>query len=85
MHNPHYLTISRHHVFYFRFPIPEHLHPQRKRTDIKLSLKTRNPRKALQIARILGYIGHHYLQQPEVTRMEFQQILGGVTFVSGSR
>lgn len=79
MLNPNYLSVSRHHVFYFRFPIPAHLHPQGKRTDIKLSLDTRCPREALQIARVLGYVGNQFLNQPETRHMKYQQIRDTLT------
>ncbi|WP_417832464.1 DUF6538 domain-containing protein [Terasakiella sp.] len=46
MHNPTYLTQSRHGVFYFRWSIPKEAHPYRKRTIVKISLKTRTPHKA---------------------------------------
>ena len=50
-----YLMLSRHNVFYFRWPIPQPFHPAYKRTHIKVSLRTREPRIALQLARILMY------------------------------
>ncbi len=56
-----YLTISRHNVFYFRWPIPRPLHPNGKRSEVKLSLGTREPRTALQLARILSYLGYRLL------------------------
>lgn len=33
-----YLSQSRHGVFYFRWPIPHHLHPEQKRSDMRISL-----------------------------------------------
>jgi integrase len=74
MYNPNFLTLSRHHVYYFRFPIPQRLHPQGKRTDIKLSLDTRCPREALQLARALSYAGNELIQRREIYQMDYQEI-----------
>lgn len=52
---PSYLKLSRHHVFYFRWAIPTYLHPQSKRHYVETSLRTRNLRLALQMARHLAY------------------------------
>lgn len=53
MRNCAYLSRSRHGVFYFRWPLAPATHPQRLRTDVKLSLGTRCPRMALILARRL--------------------------------
>lgn len=55
MRIPAYLTLSRHNVFYFRWPIPAVLHPQGRRLTARISLRTRNPTLALQMARYLAY------------------------------
>ena len=52
---PSYLRLSRHNVFYFRWPIPAYLQPSGKVQHVETSLRTRNPRLALQIARYLAY------------------------------
>lgn len=52
---PSYLRLSRHNVFYFRWPIPAALHPLGKAHHVETSLRTRNPRLALQMARYLAY------------------------------
>ncbi|HRI75531.1 MAG TPA: site-specific integrase [Alphaproteobacteria bacterium] len=52
---PSYLRLSRHNVFYFRWPIPAALHPRGKVQHVETSLRTRNPRLALQMARYLAY------------------------------
>lgn len=52
---PSYLRLSRHNVFYFRWPIPAALHPLGKTQHVETSLRTRNPRLALQMARYLAY------------------------------
>ena len=69
-----HLTKSRHNVFYFRFPIPLNLHPKRKQSNILLSLQTRCPQEALQISRVLGYIGDKLINQAEAIGMEYQKI-----------
>ncbi|NKL02181.1 hypothetical protein GFM02_28985 [Rhizobium leguminosarum bv. viciae] len=57
MFNPVYLVKSRCGVFYLRWPIPKQLHPQKKASTLKLSLQTRDPRKALRLSRSLSQIG----------------------------
>ncbi|WP_436003563.1 DUF6538 domain-containing protein [Rhizobium sp. LjRoot30] len=55
--NPAYLVKSRCGVFYLRWPLPKQLHPQKKASTLKLSLQTRDPRKALRLSRSLSQIG----------------------------
>lgn len=57
MFNPTYLVKSRCGVFYIRWPLPKRLHPQNKAATLKLSLQTRDPRKALRLSRCLSQIG----------------------------
>ncbi|MGE0280841.1 MAG: DUF6538 domain-containing protein [Rhizobiaceae bacterium] len=57
-----YLTLSRNGVWHFRWPIPKGLHPQGKASTIKVSLRTREPKTALGLARFLGYVA------PELSR-----------------
>ncbi|MEH3092257.1 MAG: hypothetical protein PGN20_09485 [Agrobacterium cavarae] len=57
MFNPAYLVKSRCGVFYLRWPLPKQLHPQKKASTLKLSLQTRDPRKALRLSRSLSQIG----------------------------
>jgi integrase len=54
--NPSYLTISRHRVYYFRWPLPRALHPLGKVTILKVSLRTRDPKQAISLSRHLGYV-----------------------------
>lgn len=74
MPSPSYLTASRFGHFYFRFPIPKNLHPERKHSSIRLSLDTRCPREALQLSRALSYVGIQLLQKPEIYGMDYQDI-----------
>lgn len=52
---PAYLVLSRHHVWYFRWPLPASLHPQGKARHVRLSLGTRDPKQALRLAKRLEY------------------------------
>lgn len=52
-----YLSRSRHGVFYFRWPIPMGLHPDRKRSHLRLSLHTRCPAAAQHLSRMLALSG----------------------------
>ncbi len=54
MFSPVYLMRSRHQVYYFRWPLPKTPHSP-KPEHIRLSLRTREPREALRLARILEY------------------------------
>ena len=40
MQLPSYLSLSRHNVYYYRFPLPKEIHPNNKSSHIRLSLKT---------------------------------------------
>lgn len=53
MLNHAHMSRSRHGIFYFRWPISPVLHPQQRRTDVKLSLGKRLPRIVLLLARWL--------------------------------
>jgi len=55
--NPSYLVKSRCGIFYLRWPIPKQLHPHKKASTLKVSLRTRDPRKALRLSRSLSQIG----------------------------
>jgi hypothetical protein len=57
MHVPSYLYRSRHAVFYFRWPLPRTVDPSGHPATIKLSLGTRDPKVALECARVLCYLG----------------------------
>ena len=55
MQLPSYLSLSRHNVYYFRFPLPKEIHPNHKSSHIRLSLSTSNEREALYTSN-RGYI-----------------------------
>jgi hypothetical protein len=54
--NPAYLVKSRCGVFYLRWPLPKQLLPQKKASTLKLSLQTRDSRKALRLSHSLRQI-----------------------------
>jgi integrase len=74
MFNPSYLTMSRHGVYYLRFPIPVRYHPERLQRSIRFSLKTREPREALHLGRALCYAAGQILRQGEARGMEYHAI-----------
>ena len=55
MYNPSYLIQSRHNIFYFRYPLPKAIRQQGRTAYVTLSLRTRDPKEALQLANILSY------------------------------
>jgi len=69
-----YLSTSRHGIFYFRLPIPSHLHPNRKSSDVKMSLATRCPRVAARLSRQLIIAGQSLLARPTVKAMKYPDI-----------
>lgn len=69
-----YLCTSRHGIFYFRYPVPAACHPQRKRTHIKVSLGTREPRVAAQLSRLLAVSGQSIFSAPKVRTMRYDEI-----------
>lgn len=69
-----YLYISRHGIFYFRFPVPTDLHPARKRCHPKVSLGTREPRDAGFLARLLAVAGQSLLDRPKVRSRRYDEM-----------
>ena len=69
-----YLSPSRHGIFYSRLPIPPHLHPERTRTDMKLSLGTRCPKIAVQLSQVLIVAGQSCFAHPTVQVMKYTDI-----------
>ena len=74
MQNHAYLSKSRHDIYYFRWPIPRHLHPRSKATDIKVSLQTRTPQIALQRSRVLVCAGQSAMTTASVSAMRYDEI-----------
>ncbi|MCM0755173.1 site-specific integrase [Desulfovibrio aminophilus] len=57
MRSPAYITLSRHNVYYFRYPLPKAIQSAGVAREIKISLHTRDSRRALQTSRLLAYVG----------------------------
>ena len=74
MRIPAYLTVSRHGVYYFRYPIAVTLHPSASATTLKLSLRTRDTRQALDLSRRLSYVANLLCQHGADSRMTYAEI-----------
>jgi len=72
--NPTYLLRSRAGIIYLRWPLPRQLHPQNRASEIKVSLQTRNPRKALRLSRLMIHIGELYNNLGIACRMDYQAL-----------
>lgn len=75
MRNPTYLEISRHRVFYFRWPL---IRPgaagSGTPTSLKISLGTRADSEALSLARHLSYVGQALMKQWSESGMRYDEI-----------
>lgn len=69
-----YLSQSRHGVYYFRWPIPAWLHPCRKRTHVRLSLRTRCPATARRLSRALALAGQSRIEASCAQAMKYADI-----------
>lgn len=74
MHTPAYITLSRHNVYYFRYPFPTCICSPGLSRDIKLSLRTRDPKRALQTARLLAYVGDIMTNTATQSGMSYAEI-----------
>ncbi|WP_394689192.1 tyrosine-type recombinase/integrase [Hoeflea sp.] len=74
MHNPSYILKSRNGIFYLRWPLPRELHPQKLPSDIKLSLQTRDQRKALRLSRLMIHIGEQFNNAGIAYHMDYQEL-----------
>ncbi len=79
MFNPVYLAQSRNGVFYFRWPLPKQLHPQGKPSTLKLSLRTREPQKALRLSRSLSQIGERLNEYGLNSGMRYDELRARLT------
>lgn len=73
MLNPSYLIKSRHSIYYFRYPIPTKALENRYRVSI--SLKTRCPKEALQLAKILEYHSLNLTKNMDLKQMNHSEIM----------
>lgn len=71
---PLHLSKSRHGVYYFRWPIPAHLHPVGKRSDVKVSTGLRCPRMARKAAIVLILTGQSLVREASLRGMRYDEI-----------
>ena len=69
-----YLTASRHGIYYFRQPLPAHLHPAKQASDVKLSLGTRCPKLATHFSHVLILAGQALLSQTTILDIKYEDI-----------
>ena len=74
MQNASYLSLSRHDIYYFRWPIPKGFHPNGKATHVRLSLKTRSPSAAQRMSHLLTATGQAALTPPTVQAMRYDEM-----------
>ncbi len=74
MRNPTFLALSRHRIFYFRWPVPKTRHPIRRPSSVKVSLQTRDPKFALYLARILSYAAERLLASGALQGMRYEEM-----------
>lgn len=72
MFNPTYLQLSRHGIFYFRWRIPTE--SKGLTGSLRVSLKTREPRQALQLAMPLSYLARTVTVQGLRSSMDHKQL-----------
>lgn len=69
-----YLSVSRHGVFYFRWPLPANLHPQEKRLSVRVSLETRCPVTAQSLSRLLVLAGQSLQARATHRAMRYDEV-----------
>lgn len=74
MHNPAYLMLSRHNIYYFRWPIPKPMRDDNRSRHIVLSLGTREPQEALRLARVLEYHASLIMEECKLVLMNNSEI-----------
>lgn len=74
MFNPAYLMLSRHSVYYFRWPVPLQFSTDCKRLYVKLSLETKERKEALYLARLLEYPISMHIKQGGLRYMDASEI-----------
>jgi integrase len=74
LQNPSYLTLSRHNIYYFRWPLPEALRVKGRTAHIKLSLQTRDPKEALRLANMLAYHADVIVKSDCVGGMDYIEV-----------
>jgi hypothetical protein len=71
--NPTYLQRSRHGIFYFRWTLARPSEGDQS-TSIRLSLRTREPRQALQLAMPLSYLARNFTIKGQRHGMDHKQL-----------
>ncbi|MFG6561817.1 DUF6538 domain-containing protein [Sulfitobacter sp. 1A15299] len=69
-----YLSLSRHGIFYFRYPLPNSSAAASRQAYIKMSLGTREPSTARQLSRVLSVAGQTLLSEPSVRAMRYDEM-----------
>lgn len=75
MFNPSYLVKSRHDIFYFRYPLPISPLNGHRSPRISISLKTRCPREALKLAKILEYHSSTLMMRVDLANMDYSDLI----------
>jgi len=75
MKNPSYLILSRHNVYYFRWPMPQAIRQAGLTGYLKISLRTRDPKEALQLANVLSYHAHVLTNSEIVKHMNYGDVI----------
>lgn len=75
MLNPSYLLQSRHHIYYFRYPLPVIYRIRGRSAHVQVSLGTRCPKQALRLAGVLEYHTIELLKHIQAMGMEYADIV----------
>ncbi|MDD3021332.1 MAG: site-specific integrase [Alphaproteobacteria bacterium] len=75
MQNPSYLSQSRHHIYYFRYPLPVIYRIRGRSAHVQVSLGTRCPKQALRLAGVLEYHTIELLNHIQAMGMEYADIV----------
>ncbi|WP_375788094.1 hypothetical protein ACE10Z_11970 [Bradyrhizobium sp. Pha-3] len=71
---PSYLAVSRHGIYYFRWPLRLTNPAERKSSSVKISLQTRDPKEALRVSRVLSYWAQQLVRHGTERGMTFEEI-----------
>ncbi len=69
MYNASYLIRSRHAIYYFRYPLPQH-----DNRRVSISLKTRCPKEALRLSKALEYHATMVMGDPKVKALDYVEV-----------
>jgi hypothetical protein len=74
MRNPKFLALSRHRVYYLRWPLPKALDPRHRPNTIKVSLRTRDPKRAPFLSRTLSIAAENLMMAGTTDGMKLTEI-----------